>query len=135
MIFRKNVKKGGGGISDLKNFIAILFALETAILVMNFRKNLKKGGGHFRSEKFHCKFGARASGLRKKSQCIFRKRGGVLKGRSKIHPFWRSVASLTLPLQWNCIFIEAIFLHCIALHCITNKSEDLILSFVIGARQ
>ena len=33
---------------------------------MNFRKNLKRGGGgHFRSEKFHCKFSAGATGLRK----------------------------------------------------------------------
>ena len=30
--------KGGGVISDLKNFIAIFFALEMVILVMNFRK-------------------------------------------------------------------------------------------------
>ena len=30
---------------------------------MIFRKNVKKGGGHFRSEKFHCKFGAGATGL------------------------------------------------------------------------
>ena len=44
---------------------------------MIFRKNFKKGGGgHFRSEKFHCKFGAVWSGLRKKSQYILRKRGG-----------------------------------------------------------
>ena len=51
-----------------ENFIAIFFALETVIFVMNFRKNFKKGGGHFRSEKFHCKFSAGATGLRKKSQ-------------------------------------------------------------------
>ena len=68
--FPENFRKGGEGvISDLKNFIAIFFALETVILVMNFRKNFKKGGGgHFRSEKFHCKFSAGATGLRKKSQ-------------------------------------------------------------------
>ena len=39
--------KGGGVISDPKNFIAICFALEKAILVMNFRKKLRKGGGSF----------------------------------------------------------------------------------------
>ena len=51
---------------------------------MNFRKKLRKGGGHFRSEKFHCKFSAGATGLRKKSQYIFRKRGGGVKGRLEI---------------------------------------------------
>ena len=61
--FPENFRKGGGVISDPKNFIAIFFALEKAILVMNFRKKLRKGGGHFQSEKFHCKFGAGATGL------------------------------------------------------------------------
>ena len=74
--FPENFRKGGGVISDPKNFIAIFFALEKAILVMNFRKKLRKGGGHIRSEKFHCKFSAGATCLRKKSQYIFRKRGG-----------------------------------------------------------
>ena len=46
--FPENFRKGGGGvISDPKNFIAIFFALEKAILVMNFRKKLRKGGGSF----------------------------------------------------------------------------------------
>ena len=48
MNFRKISQGGGRGgvISDLKKIIAILFALETAILVMNFRKkkNFEKGG-------------------------------------------------------------------------------------------
>ena len=54
------ISKGGREvISDLKNFIANLFALETIILVMNFWKNFKtakRGGGNFRYDKFHCKF-------------------------------------------------------------------------------
>ena len=35
------ISEGGGGrvVSDPKNFVAIFFALETALLVMNFRKN------------------------------------------------------------------------------------------------
>ena len=74
--FPENFRKGGGVISDPKNFIAIFFALEKAILVMNFRKKLRKGGGHFRSEKFHCKFSAGATSLRKKSQYFSQKRGG-----------------------------------------------------------
>ena len=45
--FPENFRKGGGVISDPKNFIAIFFALETVIFVMNFRKNFKKGGGSF----------------------------------------------------------------------------------------
>ena len=44
MNFRKISKRRGGVISDLKNFIAIFFALETVIFVMNFRKNFKKRG-------------------------------------------------------------------------------------------
>ena len=41
-----------------------------------FSEIFRKGGGYFQSEQFHCKFGAVWSGLRKKSQYIFRKRGG-----------------------------------------------------------
>ena len=47
MNFRKiSGGKGGGAISDLKKIIAICFALEMAILVMNFwrEKNFEKGG-------------------------------------------------------------------------------------------
>ena len=44
MNFRK-ISKGGGFIFVPKNFIAIFFALETAILVINFRKKTLKGGG------------------------------------------------------------------------------------------
>ena len=74
--FPENFRKGGGVISDLKNFIAIFFALGKAFLVINFRKKLRKGGGrHFRSEKLHCKFSAGATGLRKKSQYCFPKKG------------------------------------------------------------
>ena len=98
MNFRKTSEGGGRGvISDLKNFIAIFFALELAILVMNFRK--KGGGGHFRSEKFHCKFSAGATGLRKKSQYIFQKWGGGEGGQRpfrnfpEIHPFLKRRAS------------------------------------------
>ena len=42
--FSENFRRLGVGwvISDLKNFIANLFALETVILVMNFWKNFKK---------------------------------------------------------------------------------------------
>ena len=47
MNFRKISERGGGVISDPKNFVAIFFALERAFLVMNFRKNLRKGGGAF----------------------------------------------------------------------------------------
>ena len=43
--FGKVPKGGGGVISDPKNFVAIFFALETALLVMNFRKNFEIGGG------------------------------------------------------------------------------------------
>ena len=43
--FPENFRRGGGIIYDPKNFIAIFFALETVILVMNFRKNFKKGEG------------------------------------------------------------------------------------------
>ena len=60
--FSENFRRGGGVISDLKNFIAIFFALEKAILVMNFRKKLRK-------------FSAGATGLRKKSQYFFSEKG------------------------------------------------------------
>ena len=60
--FPENFRKGGEGvISDPKNFIAIFFALEFA----------------------NCKFSAGATGLRKKSQYFFPKKGGV-RGRSEI---------------------------------------------------
>ena len=85
-----------------KNFIAIFFALEKAILVMNFRKKLRKGGGHFRSEKFHCKFSAGATGLWKKSQYFFPKKGrggwggqGPFGNFPEIHPFRYAQASLS----------------------------------------
>ena len=72
---------------------------------MNFRKKLRKGGGgHFRSEKFHCKFSAGATGLRKKSQYFFPKKGrrggaeavGKLSGNSSVlvetgFPQWKQV--------------------------------------------
>ena len=73
---------------------------------MNFRKkkNFEKGGGdHFRSEKFHCKFSAGATSLRKKSQYIFQKRGGWGGGDQslfgnflKIRPFLKIQASLMI---------------------------------------
>ena len=42
--FPENFRKLGGVISDPKNYIAIFFALEKAILVMNFREKPQKGG-------------------------------------------------------------------------------------------
>ena len=64
--------KGGGVISDPKNFIAIFFALETVIMVLN---------------------------LRKKSQWNFPKKGRGGGQRPfgnfpEIHPFWYARASL-----------------------------------------
>ena len=94
MNFRKISERGGGVISDPKNFIAFFFALKTPILVMIFRKNVKKGGGHFRSKKFRCKFGAVWSGLEKKSQYFFPKKGRGGGQRPfgnfpEIHRFWQ----------------------------------------------
>ena len=40
-----------------------------------FPEKASKRGGHFRSEKFHCKFSAGATGLRKKLQYFFPKKG------------------------------------------------------------
>ena len=106
MNFRKISEREGGVISDPKNFIAIFFALESVILVMNFRKKkLRKEGGHFRSEKFHFKFSAGATGLRKKIAIYFPKRGGGGGGGGgqrpfenfpEIHPFLKRQASLTM---------------------------------------
>ena len=40
--FPKKFRRGeGGAVSDPKNFGAIFFALETALLVMNFWKNFQ----------------------------------------------------------------------------------------------
>ena len=75
MNFRKISERGGGVISDLKNFIAIFLHLKQLFLSWISRKTSKKGGGHFRSEKFHCKFSAGATGLRKNRNEFFRKRG------------------------------------------------------------
>ena len=50
---------------------------------MIFRKNFKKRGGQFRSEKFHCKFGASATGLQKKIAIYFWKKGRWEMGGSK----------------------------------------------------
>ena len=43
--FLKNFQGGGEVVSDPKKIVAIFFALETALLVMNFRKNFEIGGG------------------------------------------------------------------------------------------
>ena len=91
----------GGVISDPKNFGAFFFALKTPILVMIFRKKRQKGGGgHFRSKKFHCKFGAVWSGLEKKSQHFFPKkgRGGGDRGRSEIFRKFIDIGKDGLPL-------------------------------------
>ena len=63
---------------------------------MNFRKKLRKGGGgHFRSEKFHCKFSAGATGLRKKLQYFFPKKG---RGGSKaVWKFSENLAETGFP--------------------------------------
>ena len=48
MNFQKISERGGGVISDPKNFVVFFFALKTPILVMIFRKKRQKGGrGHF----------------------------------------------------------------------------------------
>ena len=72
---------------------------------MIFRKNCKKGGrggGHFRSEKFHCKFGAVWSGLRK-NRNIFSEKGaggqGPFRNFPKIHLFSRAERSKSLSFQ------------------------------------
>ena len=39
--------KGGGVISDTKNYIANFLVSERYILVVNFGKNVQKGGGGF----------------------------------------------------------------------------------------
>ena len=41
--FPENFRRGGV-VSVPKNFVAIFFVLETALLVMNFRKNFEIGG-------------------------------------------------------------------------------------------
>ena len=71
---------------------------------MNFwrTKTFKKRGGPFQSEKFHCKFGAGATGLRKKLQYIFQKNGqggkGV-KGCSEIFRKFIRFGERRLPLH------------------------------------
>ena len=64
MNFWKSSKRGGGVISDPKNFVAKFLAFETPFL-----------GGHFRSKKF-----------RKKNSNIFPKKGGGggVKGRLEL---------------------------------------------------
>ena len=75
-----------------------------------FPEKFPKGkGGHFwskkkkfRSEKFHCKFSAGATSLRKKSQYNFPKKGQRGGQRPfgnfpEIHPFWWRQASLRMP--------------------------------------
>ena len=112
--FPENFQKWGGIISDPKKFIAIFFALEKAILVMNFRKKLRKGGGHFRSEKFHCKFSAGATGLRKNRNIFFRKRGGGQRpfgNFPEIHPFWYKKASLNSKADEKLIKIKSQYIY------------------------
>ena len=132
-IFGKFPKGGGdGAISDLKNFIAIFFALETAILVMNFRKKIEKGGGHFRSEKFHCKFSAGETGLRRKSQYFYPKKGRGRGGGQRpfrnfpeIHPFWqRRANNLWYNLNLKCLHksIFALITSCM----VADASEEML---------
>ena len=88
MNFRKISERGGGVIFDLKNFIAIFLHLKQLFLSWISRKTSKKGGGgHFRSEKFHCKFSAGATGLRKKLQWNFPKKGRGGGGAKAVRKF------------------------------------------------
>ena len=86
--FPENFRKGGGGegvISDPKNFIAIFFALEKAILVMNFRKKLRKGGGVISDLKNFIANLVLVQPVCGKNRNIFSEKGaGGVRGRSEI---------------------------------------------------
>ena len=90
------------------------------------RKTSKKGGGHFRSEKFHCKFSAGATGLRKKSQWNFPK-----KGRSKaVRKFSRnsSISETTgFPKSWfsHLGWSASLAWSCDSTHNVVLRGKDL----------
>ena len=64
-------------ISDPKNFVAIFFALEKAILVINFREKLRKGGGVISDLKnFVANLVLAQPVCGKNRNIFFRKRGG-----------------------------------------------------------
>ena len=86
-IFGKVPKGGGGVISDPKNFVAIFFALETALLVMNFRKNFEIGGGSFPIQKISLQIQCWSSWILEKIATFFPKKGGGgwgVKGRLEL---------------------------------------------------
>ena len=98
--FSENFRKGRGVISDPNKFIAIFFALETVILVMNFRKNFKKGRGVISDLKnFIANLVPAQPVYGKNRNEFFRKRGGGVQrpfgNFPEIHPFWHRQASLT----------------------------------------
>ena len=84
MNFRKISERGGGVISDPKNFIAIFFALEKAILVMNFRKKLRKGGGVISDLKNFIANLVLVQPVCGKNCNIFPEKGGGARGRLEI---------------------------------------------------
>ena len=86
MNFRKISERGGGVISDPKNFIAIFFALEKAILVMNFRKKLQKGV---------------ISDLKNFIANLVLVQPVCGKIFPEIHPFWYARASLSKNIRFN----------------------------------
>ena len=74
--FPENFRNGGGGHFRSKKFRCNFFLLQKRqFWSLISGKSFEKGGGDFRSEKFCCKFSASATGLRKKSQHFFPKRG------------------------------------------------------------
>ena len=57
--FLEKFRKGGGDISDPKNYIADFVGFKTVYFGCKFWKKYPtggEGGGHGQSKKFHCKF-------------------------------------------------------------------------------
>ena len=104
MNFRKISERGGGVISDPKNFVAFFFALKTPILVMIFRKNIKKGGVISDLKNFIANLVLVQPVWEKNRNIFFRKRGGGGgRGRSEIFRKFIRFGSYRLP------FIPAIW--------------------------
>ena len=101
MNFRKISERGGGGISDPKNFVAFFFCFKNANFGHDFPEKCQKGGGGVISDLKNfvanlVRFGPVSE---KNRNIFFRKRGGGgVKGRSEIFRKFIYIGKGGLPL-------------------------------------
>ena len=114
-VFLENFRRGGGVISDPKNYIADFFGFKTVYFGRKFWKKCpKRGGGGVISNPKN--FIANLRKLthiykfsQKKAQCNFQKRGGggqrPFGSFPKKHPFWGIQSPLTRRTTWVIVLL------------------------------